>query len=129
MVQIDKLIILIVDDNIDFVNRIVNMIEDLDNIGYINVAADYDEALKCLEERPDLVLLDINLPGKSGLDLLRWIKGSDLNPKIIMISNHGDEYYRKACYDLGADYFLDKSNEFLQVSDIIRNISNHNYDQ
>lgn len=119
----DKLLILIVDDNRRFVQRIISMLEELNNIGYINVAKDYNEAIKYLEEeRPDLVLLDINLPGKSGIELLRRIKESGNKSQVIMISNHADDYYRQQCYDLGAKYFLDKSNEFGKVPEIIGKI-------
>jgi CheY-like chemotaxis protein len=118
----EKLLILIVDDNINFVKRIVSMIEDLDNIGYINVAADYEEAVKLLEEMPDLVLLDINLPGKSGIELLRRIKESGSETEVIMITNHADGYYRKVCKDLGAEYFLDKTNDFAKVPEIISKV-------
>jgi two-component system chemotaxis response regulator CheY len=99
------------------------MLEEINNIGYINVAKDYNEAIKFLdEEKPDLVLLDINLPGKSGIELLRRIKESGNKSQVIMISNHADDYYRQQCRDLGAKYFLDKSNEFSLVPDIIEKI-------
>lgn len=117
-----KLVILIVDDNMCFVQRIICMLEELNNIGYINVAGDYNQALKFLEEeRPDVVLLDINLPGKSGIELLRRIKGSGSKSEVIMVSNHADDYYRRQCRDLGAKHFLDKSNEFGMVPEIIGN--------
>lgn len=74
------------------------------------------------EEKPDLVLLDINLPGKSGIELLRKIKGSGSECEVIMITNHADDYYKKVCRDLGADYFLDKSIEFSMLPEIIGNI-------
>jgi CheY-like chemotaxis protein len=118
-----KLLILIVDDNMRFVQRIISMLEELNNIGYINVAKDYNEAIKFLEEeRPDLVLLDINLPGKSGIELLRRIKETGNKSQVVMISNHADDYYRQQCRDLGAKYFLDKSNEFGLVPEIIEKI-------
>ena len=119
----DKLLILIVDDNMRFVQRIISMLEELNNIGYINVAKDYNEAIRYLdEERPDLVLLDINLPGKSGIELLRRVKEAGNKSQVIMISNHADDYYRQQCHELGAKYFLDKSNEFGLVPEIIENI-------
>ncbi|HWC53785.1 MAG TPA: response regulator transcription factor [Chitinophagaceae bacterium] len=116
----EKLLILIVDDNMNFVKRIISLMEDLKNIGYINVATDYNEAVKFIdEEKPDLVLLDINLPGKSGIELLRRIKETGSKSEVIMITNHTDDYYKKLCHDLGAKYFLDKSIEFAMVPDII----------
>jgi two-component system chemotaxis response regulator CheY len=120
----EKLVILIVDDNLRFVERMIGLLDELDNIGHINVAADYDEARKFLEqEKPDLVLLDINLPGKSGIELLKRIKESGWSCEVIMITNHADDYYRQQCQDLGAKHFLDKSNDFGMVPEIIGRIN------
>ena len=118
-----KLIILIVDDNKFFIERMIGLLGEAEGIGYINVAYDYDEAFQCLHrERPDLVLLDINLPGKNGIDLLREIKKSGLKCSVIMISNHDNEYYREQCKQLGAEHFLDKSADFGIVPSIISQV-------
>lgn len=120
-----KLTILIVDDNMNFVDRMINLLEDADNIGYINVGGNYDEARRLLAtEDPDVVLLDINLPGKSGIELLKLIRQNKKECEVIMITNHADDYYRQQCRDLGAKHFLDKSNDFGLVPGIIREVLN-----
>lgn len=118
-----KFFILIVDDNMCFVERMIGLLDEVKNIGYINVASDYDEANRYLDEKPDIVLLDINLPGKNGISLLKKIKNSDGECKVIMITNHADDYYRQQCKDLGADHFLDKSSDFAKVPGIINRLS------
>lgn len=112
--------ILIVDDNINFTNRMVGLLEELDNIDCIKVAANYDEALiKINENKPDFVLLDINLPGKNGIEILRAIKQNKWDCEVIMITNHSNDYYRYQCLDLGVTHFLDKTNDFGLVAGII----------
>jgi DNA-binding NarL/FixJ family response regulator len=119
-----KLVILIVDDSMNFIERMVSLLDEADNIGYINVAKSYEEAIKIFfEERPDVVLLDINLPDKNGIELLRGMKESRRNCEIIMVTNQTDEYYRKQCGELGAKYFLDKSNDFGLIPGIISNLN------
>ncbi len=115
-----EFVIMIVDDNVNFVNRMTGLLESLDGISAINVAGDYDSAVRLLfEKKPDFLLLDINLPGKNGMEILKLIKSRDLLCEVIMITNHADEYYRIQCKKLGAKHFLDKSSEFGQVAKII----------
>jgi len=120
-----KLVVLIVDDNMNFVDRMIGLLDETDNIGYINVASNYDEASRLLAtDSPDVVLLDINLPGKNGIELLKSIKQNNHSCEVIMITNHADEYYRQQCQELGARHFLDKSNDFGLVPGIIRQYLN-----
>src|SRR5687767_10499297 len=100
-----KLVVLIVDDNELFTERMIGLLENISNIGYINVATDYNEGWKLVaEDHPDLVLLDINLPGKNGIELLKKIKALENNSRVIMITNHADKYYRQLCQQIGADH-------------------------
>lgn len=118
-----KLFVLMVDDNMGFVERMKGLLDEISQIGYINVASDYNEAsMYVSEDKPDIVLLDINLPGKNGIEFLKKIRISDHQCKVIMLTNHADEYYRQQCKELGADFFLDKSNDFAKVPDIISKI-------
>ena len=115
-----NIVIMIVDDNVNFVKRMTGLLENLDGISSINVAGDYDSAVHLLSEQtPDFLLLDINLPGKNGMEILKLVKNKKLKSEVIMITNHADEYYRNQCKKLGAKYFLDKSSEFGLVSEII----------
>jgi len=115
-----EIVIMIVDDNVNFVKRMTGLLENLDGIGSINAAGDYDSAVRLLSElTPDFLLLDINLPGKNGMEILKLIKNNKLKCEVIMITNHADEYYRNQCKKLGAKYFLDKSSEFGLVPEII----------
>ncbi|MDZ4809782.1 MAG: response regulator [Bacteroidota bacterium] len=119
-----KIVILIVDDNMNFVDRMINLLEDIDSIGHISVAANYDEARRLLvSENPDVVLLDINLPGKNGIDLLKLIRHNNSQCEVIMITNHADDYYRQQCKELGAKHFLDKSHDFGLVPGIIKQLA------
>lgn len=108
--------ILIVDDNMNFVDRLVRLLDEIRGHSNLITASDYEEARKVLtHDNPDIVLLDINLPGKNGIDLLRLIHKENSGCEVIMITNHADNYYRQQCIDLGAKHFLDKSNDFNQV--------------
>ena len=75
-----------------------------------------DDALTVAEaQRPNVILLDIKLKDKSGIDMLRYIKKNRLAEKVIIFSNSADNYYRNICLTLGADYFLDKTHDFEKI--------------
>jgi DNA-binding NarL/FixJ family response regulator len=116
----NNLIVLIVDDNMGFSDRMCEILEGIDLVDYISVAGDYEEGRRLFfEHKPGLVLLDINLPGKNGIHLLREITKSDWDCQVIMMTNHTSDHYRQQCTSLGAKYFLDKSNDFALVPSII----------
>jgi DNA-binding NarL/FixJ family response regulator len=64
-------------------------------------------------------LLDINLPDKSGIELLRKIKEDYKKTKVFMITNQANDYYKDMCKKLGADNFFDKSIDFNLIPDLI----------
>ncbi len=120
-----KPMVLIVDDNMNFVDRMIGLLKDSGINGEIVVAANYDEAGKVLMvDNPEIILLDINLPGKNGIEFLKLIRRNKKACEVIMITNHADEYYRQQCQDLGARHFLDKSNDFAMVPIIISQYEN-----
>ena len=116
----NKIAVLIIDDNKSFTDRIVAMLEEMNTIKSIEVAEDFESGCKLfIDQKPDMVLLDINLPGKNGIELLKVIKQSKWICEVVMITNHSDDIYRQLCHDLGAGHFLDKTHDFDQVPFII----------
>jgi two-component system, OmpR family, response regulator MtrA len=85
----------------------------LDNFrdeGYeVRHAARGDEALPALREfRPDLVVLDVLLPGRSGLDVLRELRAGGSRVPVLMLTAKGDVVDRVVGLELGADDYLPK---------------------
>ena len=116
--------VLIVDDNKRFIDCLVDMLEENGNTNPVKAAHNYNEAVKLIAtERPGIVLLDMNMPGKSGIEVLHYIKEEGCDCKIIMVTNHSNDCYRKICLEAGADYFLDKSREFGLIPSLIKKMS------
>ena len=69
--------------------------------------------------RPDTVLLDIRMPGNSGIALLKNIKAHYPEMTVIMLTNFDDPLYRGQCRRLGADHFLNKTLEFDKIVDTV----------
>ncbi len=98
--------ILVVDDE----PEIVRLVRDyLERAGFeVVAAADGDEALRAFHRRrPDLVILDLGLPGQDGLDVARTMRDSETVP-IIMLTARSEETDRVAGLELGADDYVPK---------------------
>src|SRR5215831_1954505 len=118
-----KLSVAIVDDNMSFVRRMMCLLKESDDISTIYTANNYNEALAMLDKKPDLVLLDIQLPGKNGMDILKRVKELSDDCDVIMLTNYVGDYYRRKCKKLGALFFLDKTNEFDLVPGKIKELA------
>ena len=115
--------ILIVDDSLLITERVTEVLKDLERVSAITKAHNYSEALTTLEHvRPDIVLLDINLPDTNGIELLRYLKQKDPSIVVIMFTNRGNHYYRDLCQRLGAEFFVDKSKGFDELPGIITSL-------
>lgn len=114
--------VLVVDDSAMFRQRLSCLLHEF-NLHPVLQAHDYEEAsIRLLKTKIDLVLLDINLPGKSGIELLRMIRKNYPFTKVLMITNHADDYYKQECMLSGADYFIDKSLDFENIGIIAQGI-------
>ena len=88
--------------------------------GYaVRTAGGVDEALELFDAyRPGIILTDIKMPGRTGLDLLRLVKERDRNVEVIMLTGHGDLELAIQSIQLDATDFLTKpvNNEMLEFS-------------
>jgi len=117
-------VILIVDDSILIVERLLDFIGSIENIDEIKHADTYEKAELLFRQcKPDIVLLDIQLPDASGINLLNKIKSYHREVIVLMFSNHASSYYKTVCMELGADYFFDKSKDFDLIPGIISSLT------
>ena len=99
------------------------MLSEIEGVEIIGVAQDGIEATdRILELKPDVLILDIRMPLRSGIDVLRDIKKSAPTTKIIILTNYPYPQYRKRCMEEGAEFFFDKSTEFEKVPEVIRKL-------
>ncbi|HMU45208.1 MAG TPA: response regulator [Chitinophagaceae bacterium] len=87
-----------------------------------------EEALECLHnfnQEAVLILSDINMPGMSGLDLLKKIKADHYEPPpvVMMITAYGDSDNYNAAMSLGADDFLTKPLDFSALKEKLKAIN------
>ena len=115
--------VLIVDDSEVLVQRLrtgLAEITGIEVVGHANNAA--DAARQIRKAKPDVVILDIRMPGGSGIDVLEGLKSDQFQPIVIVLTNHSERQYRQKCLQNGARYFFDKSAEFHKVAEVFRNV-------
>ncbi len=119
----NKLRVFVCDDSATVRRRLVAMALDLPEVTVVGQAGDCPGCLKAVRQaRPDVVILDIRMPGGSGIEVLRQLKLEHPAPKVVMLSNYAYDQYRVGCREAGADYFFDKSTEFDQIPQALEQV-------
>ena len=113
---------MIVDDSEIIINRLTDLLKEQECISSINAANSFNEAVALLNTHNfNLAILDINIPGKNGIELLTHIKEHFPSVSTIMLTNQSDSYYRDLCSKIGTDEYVDKTNDFDQIPAMINN--------
>ncbi|MDP8228026.1 MAG: response regulator [Candidatus Electryoneaceae bacterium] len=113
-----KIKILIVDDEIAFLNSIARRLElrDFD----VTKATCGDEALKIVSDNKfDLALIDLKMPGMSGQELLKILKSEHRYLEVIVLTGHGSFESAVQCTKLGAHSYLPKPYELDQLIELL----------
>ena len=90
----------------------------------VQVIKTVNDGLQAVEHivllKPDILILDIKMPGASGFEVMRRIRTEGVRPFVIIFTSYTADEFRKPCVELGADHFVSKP-AFEQVMNVIRN--------
>lgn len=101
--------VLLVDDHRLFRIGICKMLSEASNIDIVAEAESGEEAVSaCLEHQPNVVLMDISMPGIGGLEATRRITRRDGAPRVVMLSAHEDNPFPVQALKAGASGYLTK---------------------
>jgi len=113
--------VFIVDDLPSMRERLRELVGEVPCVSVIGDAGTPADAIAgILATRPACVLLDYQLVGGTGVDVLRAIHPQLPGIVFVVLSNHPDPQYRQACMAAGATHFFDKSTEFDRVPEVLR---------
>jgi DNA-binding NarL/FixJ family response regulator len=119
-----KIRIVVADDNKFMRDKIVQFVDS--EFEVVGTAEDGNAALETvLQLEPDIVLLDISMPGITGIDAASEIK-KKLPAKIIMLTVHEDPDYIRAALNAGASGYVLKSEMVTDLKDALRAVSEGN---
>lgn len=115
--------VFIADDSPVIRNLLASSLSGMKEVEIVGSGDDSHTVLESIEElKPDVVILDIRMRAGSGFDILRQIKEEKSETKVIVFTNCAYPQYEKRCYDLGADFFFDKSKEFRRLPTMVKNL-------
>jgi len=115
--------VLLVDDNPKFLQMTAGFLAIFAGFQVVGAADSGREALAQIEQlRPDLVLLDIAMPGLDGLEVTRRLKKQPAPPRVIILTMHDDLEYQRAAQAAGADGYVVKAEMGVQLLPLIRSL-------
>ena len=112
--------VLLADDSgliLERLAEMLNMYKKVEIVGSFRNGTDTLAALRSL--KPDLAIIDLKMPGLSGLEVIHEIRKEDKTVKVIILTFYSSDYYRNIAIQTGADYFFNKVDDFDEVSMVV----------
>jgi DNA-binding NarL/FixJ family response regulator len=116
---------LVVEDNAGFRESLITLLGGHFSTMVFEKASSSEEALDKLPQfPPELVFIDIHLPGKNGLQLSKTLRSQYKNAVIVILTNHDGPEYRQAANQCGADFFVSKGGSSVEeILGIVKTIA------
>ena len=118
---VEKITVIIADDHTLFINGLCMLLQNEPDIEIMNIAANGKEVLGLLHTNaPNLLLLDINMPGINGFEVLKRVKSYYPKIKVIMLSTYNEEHLIEKAKAAGANGYLFKNAEKSELLRVMR---------
>ena len=117
----DKIEIIIADDHMMIREGLKQLLELDGTMKVIAEANDGEECLNLLNKKihPDILLLDINMPKKNGIEVLEYIKQNKIPVKVLILTDHNEVEYLLKAVDIGIDGYLLKDSSYDELKEAI----------
>ena len=115
--------VILCDDHALIRRGIRDTLSDSEDIEVVGEAADYGELRALLRDKScDVLVLDINLPGRSGLDVLHVLKEEGSTLRVLVVSMYPEDQYAVRCLRAGAQGYANKAADPMALIDAVRTI-------
>ena len=110
----------IVEDSPSIRSRLVEMLGEIDGVCVVGEADTPEAAVAGIKAtQPHCVVLDFQLIGGTGVDVMRAVRLAHPEIGFIVLTNHPNAQYRRLCEAAGADWFLDKSVDLARLKEVV----------
>lgn len=114
---------LLADDSAEFLRVLAGFLGSVPGLELIGRVGDGDSALREVAAlAPDLLIIDLMMPGRSGIDVTLRLQSVAPRPKIIVLTMHSASEYREAAFAYGADAYVCKTNLVSELPQAIRQL-------
>lgn len=112
--------VVIADDSFLIRERLQEMLGKFNQVEVVGSLKNGAEALKALQTlKPELAIIDIKMPGLSGLEILTEIRKENKALIFVILTLYSTDYYQQMALDGGADFFFSKVDDFEKVSTLV----------
>lgn len=123
-----KIKVLVVDDNAVQISFIKKYFNESEEVEVVNTASNGLEAVKLIESNTDfdVMLLDLSMPEKDGIGVLKYLNKNNIQKNVIIMSSFGDDDIIKKVSEFGVKYFAIKPFDIENLKEIIIDIAKIN---
>jgi len=115
--------VLVADDNVRYSSALSRFVASRTDMEVVGLASDGGEAVSMADAlRPDVVVMDLNMPRVDGIEATRLLKESPAPPRVIVLTAHHTPENRRLAQSAGADAFLSKSEIDRGLVDVIEHL-------
>ena len=116
--------VILCDDHALIRRGIRDTLADAEDIEVVGEAADYGELRTLMRDKScDVLVLDINLPGRSGLDVLHVLKEEGSTLKVLVVSMYPEDQYAMRALKAGASGYLNKGSDAAQIVAAVKTVA------
>lgn len=122
--KIEPIRVVLLDDMLYVRDRLAELLSAVEGVTVVGQAPDVPTARQLIEKlQPDVLVMDLDLPGQSGMDLLATIPKEGYRPLVIILTNYDYPVLRAGCAKLGADFYFYKPVDFERVIEVCEDLA------
>ena len=112
--------VLLADDSEMMLDALQEMLSPFSQVEIVAACKNGTDALEAIRSlKPDLAIVDIQMPGLTGIEVLTGIRKEGIITKFIILTLYSSCYYRELAIASGADYFFSKENDFEKIAGVV----------